>query len=188
MATFEESARPIRNLIRSFTTSSLFSELIKYLQQTPELRKNGQISTPWVVLLAIDWVLELHPYSGKKHATADDMMSIINKIWNTQHLALGSEVGPIHVQIRALLAPQLIYQRSQNDMVFFLFRLKKIVDADKSNSKTFRSYFLKKYSIEFDLFHNIAFIMCIFCMNGKSNFFDFSILVELLAPRYSLNN
>ena len=112
MTSFDDAAKPIRNRIKLFQTASLIGELIKYLQQTPDMKKNGKISAPWIVLLAIDWVLELHPYSGNRLASSKDVQFILNRIWRTQHIAINSETSPFFVQVRALLAPQIIFQRN----------------------------------------------------------------------------
>ncbi|MDX5407648.1 MAG: hypothetical protein LPK11_11520 [Chromatiaceae bacterium] len=188
MATFDNAAKHIRKQISNFETASLIGELIKYLQQTPEMKRKGEISAPWVVLLAIDWVLELHPSSGKYNATQKDVHNILNNIWRTQHIAVDSESSPISVQIRALLAPQVIFQRSAKRMAYFFLRMKKIISADKENSALFEKCFFGRYRLNLETFYEITFIICIYSMNEKTKFFNFSFFVECIMPYYKLSD
>lgn len=188
MTTFEEAAKPIRHRIKLFQTASLIGELIKYLQQTPEMKKSGRISAPWVVLLAIDWVLELHPYSGSRVASSKDVQFILNRIWRTQRIAVNSEASPFSVQVRALLAPQIIFQKNSKSMAFFLLRMNRILDAYSKQGKKFKKSFTEQYKVEFDVFYELAFIMCTSCMTEKIKFFDFSNLVTILTPFYHLDD
>ena len=186
MKTFEEAAMPIRSRICKFNTISLFGELISYLQQTPNMKKAGEISAPWVVLLAIDWVLELHPKSGKQTASQKDVQYILNGIWRTQHIAVGVDTSPLSVQIRALLAPQVIFQNNSRDLTYSFLRIKKIIDAAPSNSKKFRNAFKKRYELELEEFYELAFLLCIYCMTEKTKLIDFSTLASNFTPHYSL--
>ena len=188
MLSFDEAAKPIRERIKKLSTVTLFTELIQYLRQTYEIKGTGQIAAPWVVLLAIDWVLELHPYSGKRVATKADVKYILDNIWNTQHIAIGTESAPINVQIRALLAPQIIFQKSSLRMVYFFLRMKKIIDSNPEQGAKFKAKFSDKYLIDFEVFYEIAFTMCVFSMNEKISYFTFSVLVNTLVPSYSLKN
>ncbi|MEO3866687.1 GapS1 family protein [Rheinheimera fenheensis] len=185
---FDSAVRPIRQKIMLFDTVSLFDELLRYLGQTPEMKENGQIAAPWVVLLAIDWVLELHPYSGKMRATQRDVQWVLNRIWRTQHIAVGVDTSPLSVQIRALVAPQITFQKSSRGMIYFFLRMKKIIAADSNQETTFKSSFRKRHGIEFETFYELTFILCIYCMTKKTEIFSYSVLAENLTPHYPVDD
>ena len=185
---FDNAVRPIRQRIMLFDTVSLFDELLRYLGQTPQMKENGQIAAPWVVLLAIDWVLELHPYSGKVRATQKDVQWVLNSIWRTQHIAVGVDTSPLSVQIRALVAPQILFQKSSRGMIYFFLRMKKIIAADSNQEAAFKSSFRKRHGIEFETFYELAFILCIYCMTKKTEMFGYSVLAENLTPYYQVDD
>jgi hypothetical protein len=187
MRTFENSAKGIRDQMRMLTTESLLHGLIAYLQGSPKFQGTEQVSTPWVVLLAINWTLELQAHSGNKLATPKDVMSILNAIWNTQHLALGDNQAPIEVQIRALLIPQIKFQKSLKSMVYSFIRIKLILESNQSNGSKFKRDFYEKHRVNFDVYIEIGFFIAILTMNEKKKFFSYSMLICSLTPKYGIS-
>ncbi len=184
MQTFDDHAKAIRKTIKQYDAVSLLGELIKISQKISNMKANGQIAMPWVALLAIDWVISLYPPSGKRQASEADAYHILNRIWTSQSLAVGVN-NPARVQMRALLAPQIAFQKKDRDLAYFFVRMKCIIESDDKNGYAFKDAFCKTANVDFDIFFQISFMLTLWNMSGPVTEIKFSHIIEILHPYFS---
>jgi hypothetical protein len=186
--TFQQQALEIRGEIRRFSTDSLVNQFFAYLQKTPHLLKDGQVSAPWVVLLAIDWALELSDNALQRDASCEDAHNILNRIWQIQHLTSTGGPDALLVQLRALLAPQITFQRSPQSMGFFFLRMKRIIDASPDHRDELKQVFLNLHKIDFDIFYAISFTILVMCIRQNLRAIMYSDILNFLTPHHSIND
>lgn len=180
-----QKAERIRNKIKRYTTDSMIVNLLNRLHQKVD---NELLKTPWVTFLALDWALELTPNVNARHATQDDIQTILQEIWALQSLALNikKEKG-VRLPLRPFLISQLRFQIPKENKLVFLVRLFFILTS-YGNSQFFYDRFKVYANVELDDF--IVFSLwlehCFSQCNIKS--LSYEQLVVHLYPSFTIEN
>lgn len=180
---YSKAAHKIKRKLSEYTYQSLIDSTIKNFKCKNEIFIS---SYPWCHLLLIKWK-SANKSSGNKEMSPSRMMALASEVFLLQDLIFEKH-NDIDLQVRKLLNPQLVFQRSQKELLYSLAR--QHVWFVEYGDIYFNEEFSKITAISLDDYFgiSISLLMLLYETPFESIEFNIASLITKLHPRFSLES
>ena len=184
--TFSDKAKLIRLRMQNYTTSSVVNECLNALHDKRPVEHEG-LRRPWVYCLILEWALELKPILNAKDASAENVRSLAQSLWDIQSDAVRLTSGQgYQAPLRKMLIPQIRFQTPYIERLFFLSRFAAML-LKQGSSQAPQNDFESIIGVDLDKFFVFALWLQINFTQTNAIFINYETILIQLYPYFTLN-